>query len=169
MVWCDVSLWFWLAVLNDWWGIPWWLSGKKSACQCKRHGFYPWVGKTPWRRKWQPTPVFLPGKSHTQRSLVGYSLWDCKRARHDLVTKPKAMTSEVEWLFIGSLILGGTEQESLQWIIKRQISQGSLAWVQGALFSQGGWVEGEAFLLCPSARTRYRGCANQLLFEPTRA
>ena len=35
-----------------------------------------WVGKTPWSRKWQPTPVFLPGKFHGQRSLAGYSLWD---------------------------------------------------------------------------------------------
>ena len=35
----------------------------------------PWVGKIPWTRKWQPTPVFLPGKSHGQRSLVGYSPW----------------------------------------------------------------------------------------------
>ena len=38
-----------------------------------RHGFSPWVGKFPWRRAWQPTPVFLPGKSHGQRSLVSYS------------------------------------------------------------------------------------------------
>ena len=37
------------------------LSGKESACQCRRHGFDPWVGKILWRRKWQPTPVFLPG------------------------------------------------------------------------------------------------------------
>jgi len=38
-----------------------------------RHGFDPWVGKVPWRRAWQPTPVFLPGDSHGQRSLAGYS------------------------------------------------------------------------------------------------
>ena len=38
-----------------------------------------WVGKIPWRRKWPPTPVFLPGKSHGQRSLVGYSLWGLKK------------------------------------------------------------------------------------------
>ena len=38
-----------------------------------KHGFSPWVGKIPWRRKWQPTLVFLPGKSHGQRNLVGYS------------------------------------------------------------------------------------------------
>ena len=40
-----------------------------------RHGFDPWVGKVPWRRVWWPTPVFLPGESHGQGSLVGYSLW----------------------------------------------------------------------------------------------
>ena len=51
-------------------GLPWWLSGKESTCQSKRHEFNPWVGKTPWRRKWQPTPVFLPGKSRGQRSLA---------------------------------------------------------------------------------------------------
>ena len=41
--------------------------------QCWRTGFDPWVWKIPWRKKWQPTPAFLPGKSHGQRSLVGYS------------------------------------------------------------------------------------------------
>ena len=45
-----------------------------------------WVGKIPWRRKWQPTSVFLPGKPHGQRSLAGYSPWTC-RVRHDLVNK----------------------------------------------------------------------------------
>ena len=45
-----------------------------------RSGFKPWVGKIPWRRKWQSTPVLLPGKSHGQRSLVGYSLWGCKES-----------------------------------------------------------------------------------------
>ena len=59
-------------------GLPRWLSAKESACQCRRHGFDPWVGRIPWRRKCQPTPVFLPGKSHGQRSLAGYSPWDCR-------------------------------------------------------------------------------------------
>ena len=59
-------------------GIPWWLSGKESACQWKRCGFDPWVGKIPWRRKRQPIPVFLLGKFHGQSSLVGYSPWSCK-------------------------------------------------------------------------------------------
>ena len=44
----------------------------------KTRVFDPWVRKIPWRRKWQPTPVLLPGKSHRWRSLVGYSPWDCK-------------------------------------------------------------------------------------------
>ena len=54
-------------------GLPWWLSGKESACQYRRHRFNPWIRKIPWRKKWQHTPVFLPGKSHKQRSLAGYS------------------------------------------------------------------------------------------------
>ena len=49
--------------------------------------FDPWVGKMPWRRKWQSTPVFLPGELHGQRSLAGYSPWGHKRVKHDLVTK----------------------------------------------------------------------------------
>ena len=58
--------------------LPWWLSGEESACQCRRLGFSPWDGKIPWRRKWQPTPVCLPGKSHGQKSLAGCSLWGGK-------------------------------------------------------------------------------------------
>ena len=65
---------------------PWWLSSKESACQCRRPRFDPWVGRISWRRKWQPTPVFLPGKPHEQRSLVSYSPWGRKRVRHDLAT-----------------------------------------------------------------------------------
>ena len=58
--------------------LPWWLSGKEFACQFRRYGFDPWVGKIPWRRRWQPMPVFLPGNSHEQRSLAGYCPWGCK-------------------------------------------------------------------------------------------
>ena len=57
-------------------GFPGGASGKESACQfsrCRRCGFDPWNGKIPWRRKWQPPAVFLPGKSHGQRSLAGFS------------------------------------------------------------------------------------------------
>ena len=56
-------------------GLPWWLSDKESVCQCRRCGFDHQVGKIPWRRKCQPTPVLSPGKSHGQRTLMGYSPW----------------------------------------------------------------------------------------------
>ena len=56
--------------------LPGFPGGSMVNClQYRRLEFDPWVGKIPWRRKWQPTPVFLPGKFHGQRSLVGYSLW----------------------------------------------------------------------------------------------
>ena len=61
--------------------LPRWNSGKEFTCQCRNHkgrGFDPWVRKTPWRREWQPTPVFLLGESHGERSLAGYSSWGCK-------------------------------------------------------------------------------------------
>ena len=51
-------------------------------------GSIPGSGSSPGEGKWQPTPVFLPGKSHGQRSLPGYSPWGCKRVGHNLVTKP---------------------------------------------------------------------------------
>ena len=51
---------------------------KESTCPCRRCGFDPWVGKIPWRRAWQSTPVFLPGKFHGQRSLGNYSPWGHK-------------------------------------------------------------------------------------------
>ena len=68
----------WELFLSSWpWlGLPWWLSGKESACQCRRHrrcGSGPCVWKSPWRRKWQATLVFLPGESHGWKSLEGYN------------------------------------------------------------------------------------------------
>ena len=57
-------------------GFPGGSDSKKSTCPCRRPRFDPWVGKIPWRREWQPTLVFLPGKSHGQRSLAG-----CSRGR----------------------------------------------------------------------------------------
>ena len=86
------TLWYWIHLPSWIWEALYakWLFGKsteefdlrqggsvvKKACQCRRHrrrGFDPWVRKIVWRRKWQPTPVFLPGESHGQRSLAGYS------------------------------------------------------------------------------------------------
>ena len=66
-------------------GFPGGASGKEPTCQCRRHKRLrsdPWVRKIPWRGKRQPTPAFLPGESHGQRSLTGYSPWGC-RVRHN--------------------------------------------------------------------------------------
>ena len=62
-------------------GFPNGLAGKQSACNARGTGkvsSIPGLGRSPWKRKWQPTLVFLPGKSHEQRSLMGYSLWGQK-------------------------------------------------------------------------------------------
>ena len=84
-------------------------SGKEPTCQWWRHkrcGFEPWVRKIPWRRKRQPTPVFLSGESHGQNSLVGYSLWD-RRVGHDWsnLTHTKALDLSYDTLPITLLIL----------------------------------------------------------------
>ena len=65
--------------VDAFWGFPG-ASVLKRICQCRTCRFNPWVRKIPWRRKWQPTPVFLPGKSHGQRSLAGCSPWGCKES-----------------------------------------------------------------------------------------
>ena len=75
--------------------LPRWDSGKESACQCrrhKRHRFDLWVGKIPLGRKWQPTPVFLPGKSHGERSLAGLQPMRLQRVRHELAAKQRQHT-----------------------------------------------------------------------------
>ena len=71
----NMCLVIYLASLMTWW--------QRICLQCRRHrrdGFDPWVRKIYWRRKRQPTPIFLPEKSHGQRSLVDYSLWGCKES-----------------------------------------------------------------------------------------
>ena len=62
------------------------VTGKEPTYQCRRHKkgrFHPWVGKVPWRRKWQPGPVFLPGESLDQRNLVGLQSMGSHRVRHN--------------------------------------------------------------------------------------
>ena len=72
-------------------GLPW-LTGKESACQCKRHGFNPWVRKIPWSWKWQTTPVFLPGKNLSweipwTEETGGLQSTGLQRVGHDWVTE----------------------------------------------------------------------------------
>ena len=89
-------------------GLPWWLSDEESTCQCRKFGSDPWVGKIPWRRKWQPTPVLLPGKSHRQRSLEVYSQsMGSQRVRHNLAAKQQKGLCTVRWTHPISCLLFG--------------------------------------------------------------
>ena len=95
-------------------------SGKEVTCQCrrpKRHGFDPCVGKVLWRREWQPTPVFFPGESHIQRSLVGYSPQSCNELGVTEVTQHactpfllKIVHLEARYCLLSSLCTGYLEQ-----------------------------------------------------------
>ena len=76
--------------------------GRESTCQfwrCKKHRFDLWVEKTPWRRKWQPTPVFLPGKYHGQRRLVSYNPRDHKESDTTEHTYAHTHTHEFKVLY----------------------------------------------------------------------
>ena len=78
-------------------GLSRWFSGKECACWCRRLMFDPWVRKISWRRIWQPIPVCLPGKSHGQRYLVGYSPWSRKRVGYNLATKQLQCMQRLSW------------------------------------------------------------------------
>ena len=87
-------------------GLPRGLKGKEFTCQCRRcrrHGFNPWIRKIPWRRKWQPTPVLLPGKFHGQKSLVGYKSMGLQRVRDDLAHK--YLTTKILQKYLGVMKL----------------------------------------------------------------
>ena len=92
-------------------GLPRWLSGKESDCQFRSHRrceFNSWVGKIPWRRKCQPTPVFLLGESHGERSLASYS---------PLGPEELEMTKVIEYTYmhiIGYLVLAAERTTSMR-------------------------------------------------------
>ena len=95
-------------------GLPWWLRRQSVCLQCGRPGFHPWVRKLPWRKKRQPTPVLLPGKSHRQRSLVGCS----PRGRKESDTTERlcfpflCFQRRGPWIFVSSASTGFS---SLPW------------------------------------------------------
>ena len=91
----DFSLFHSLAPTYD--GLLRWLSKKNSPAKQETR-FDPWVGKIPWRRKWQQTPVFLPGKLHGPRSLEGYSPWALEKVRHDLATQQQWWNPAGHWM-----------------------------------------------------------------------
>ena len=79
-------------------GLLRWLSDKEFPCQCRRYrkcGFDPWVGKIPCSKKRQPTPVFLPGEFHGQRSLASYNPWGRKESDTTKQLSPDALTGWV--------------------------------------------------------------------------
>ena len=91
-----------------------------NAGDCKRREFDPWVGKIPWRRKWQSIAVFFPGKFHDQRSLVGYSPWDCKECDTAEHLSKSFHCAEIKFLSICTM-LGKTEgkrrgQQRMRWL-----------------------------------------------------
>ena len=88
--------------------IPRWLSGKESTCQCRAQGSNPMVGKMPWRRKWQPTSVFLPGIFHGEES-GGLQSMGSQSIRHNLATEHACMplAIRVTVKYSGCFSIGG--------------------------------------------------------------
>ena len=106
-------------------GYSWWLNCRESTSNGRRCGFHPWVGNIPWRRKWQPTPIFLPGKSHGQRSLVGYSY---KRVGHELGLNHHHHTYLIYYYNVVCYIiniswLDKTVRQCHHWITKSHLSK----------------------------------------------
>ena len=95
--------------------VSWWLSGKESACWCRRCELDPFVKKISWRRKWQPTPVFLPGKSHRQRSLVGYSPWGCE-SESEVAQSCLTLYDPMDCSLPGSSVHGILQARVLEWV-----------------------------------------------------
>ena len=105
-------------------GFPGGASDKELACQCRRHGFNSWVRKIPWRRKWQPTPVFLPGDSHGQKSLAGYSTRGLKEldtteqlhftSRHHQACSQNKGLSRASWLWTSPLPAGDRQARAVR-------------------------------------------------------
>ena len=82
--------------------LPWWLRQLRILLPCRSPEFDLWIGKIPWRRKWRPLPVFLPGKFHGQRRLAGYTSWGRKESdmTEQLSTHPGIISTAFIYLFI---------------------------------------------------------------------
>ena len=90
-------------------GFPGGASGKEPACHCRRRKrleFDPWVRKMPQRRAWQPTPVFLPGESHGERSLEGYSPWGHKESDVTEATNTSLLTNYTILFYFQLIFIG---------------------------------------------------------------
>ena len=121
-------------------GFPGGASGKEPSCQCirQRRGFNPWVQKIPWRRAWQPTPVFLPGESHGQRSLAGLQSMGSQGVRHD-------------WSDLAPLLL---MESDCTWTLPGWVSK-----------SESDWEGSVCWALCPAGSPRPLSPTRCLLFS----
>ena len=118
-------------------GVPRWHSSKESTCQWRRyrrHGFDSWIRKIPWRRKWLPTPAFLPGKFHEQR--MGHSPLVCKKLnmtehacsqRHTYVIYTHGLNDEIKSTRNAFVWVEGKDLPSPNWIYKYSYNT-SLGW-----------------------------------------
>ena len=128
----------------------------ESACNAGWNlpGFDPWVGKIPWRRKWQPTPVFLPGKSHGQRSLAGYSPWGCK-ASH--TTEKYSVLVRIWWNDGYNTVFNGMQtrdsllerqSENIYWVLKNSCNFPG-AYAKETFRNTNQWMDGVHHSLTP--------------------
>ena len=88
---------------------------KRIRLQCGRPRFDPWVSEISWRREWLPTPVFLPGKFHGQKSLMGYSLWSCQELDTERLTSTPVFLpgeSQGRGSLVGCCLWGCTESDT---------------------------------------------------------
>ena len=114
-----------------------WFSGIEFTCQCRRHGFK--IRKISWRRKWQLTPVLLPGKSHEQKNLAGYSLWGPKEPNTTEHACKHINISDFIWYpFFSKNSFPKMESKCLQWeiVFHRALKWSSLV-TKGRTHGQG--------------------------------
>ena len=117
-------------------GFPGGASGKEPTCQVRRHkrcGFDPWVGKIPWKRKWQPTPVFLPGITWTEEPGELQSIGS-QRVRHDWATKhntaqPSAKSWAALWRGLRGKELKSPAKSHVSLLGSRSPAQPNLNWM----------------------------------------
>ena len=88
---------------------------QRICLQCRRPGFKPWVRKMPWRREWQPTPVFLPRESHEQMSLSGYSPWGHKESHMTKQQTLSLILSEIYGKNYPTIVPAVKDKEKEHW------------------------------------------------------
>ena len=149
-------------------GLLSWFSGKRICPRCGRCGFHHWVRKTLSRRKWQPTLVFMLGKSHEQRSLVIYSPWGLQRVRYDLVTKQQQHCSAPEPLihiFFPNILLITISKNLDKMNCKNTFLLMIVLWLtwRGAEETKrkdGGVIWSSLGLICVESRPKWRVCSS---------